>query len=372
MSDACGANKRRGTRSTRALVGTVAAVALLTTAACTSEDNPASPSKAPVAATPSSTSSSSSKPPKKHHPKQHHKPAAHNPYTGIGPVPSRPVVSVKIDDTAPGRPQINIDKADIVYIEAVEGVLTRLAAIFGTNKPTVGYVRSTRPSDPDLLLQFGKLTAVYSGGSHDSIPRIHRSGIRSWSNDGGAGFFARVNNPDGLGYINLVIHLGKVAKNTKTTPPRPMGWTFDPSLKGLPTKKATDIRTEVTGSYSHGTPVEFRYDPKLHKYVRYIDGVRQVESDGKPVAATNVIVQSCIVKNHPQDVDVLGNPSQFTVTTGHGNVAVFRQGKRIDGTWSRHSIHHGTVLHTKGGKRLPLHPGNTWVVLVRNGIPVSS
>ena len=357
----------------RLLVAAAAAAALLTAAACTSEDNPSSPTSGPSGTTPSSSSSSSSgsKPPKKHHPKKH-KPPARNPYTGIGKVPTRPVISVKIDDTPPGRPQINIDKADIVYIEAVEGGLTRLAAIFGTNKPTVGYVRSTRPSDPDLLLQFGKLTAVYSGGSHDSIPRIHHSGIRSWSNDAGAPYFQRVDNPGGLGYINLVIHLGQVAAHTKTNRPQPMGWTFDPSLKGLKTKKATDIRTEVTGSYSHGTPVEFRYDSKLHKYVRYIDGVRQVESDGKPIAATNVIVQSCVVKNHPQDVDVLGNPSQFTVTKGHGNVSVFRQGKRIDGTWSRHSLHHGTVLHTKNGKRLPLHPGNTWVVLIRNGIPVTS
>jgi hypothetical protein len=346
---------------------------LLGVAACTGGSNPSS-SSAPPASTATTPAGSSSAPPpgkRKHHHK-HHKPAPKNPYTGIGPVPKGPVISVKIDDTAPGRPQINIDKADIVYIEAVEGGLTRLAAIYGTNKPTVGYVRSTRPSDPDLLLQFGKITAAYSGGSHDSLPRIHRSGIRSWSQDDGAPYFYRVNNPQGMGYINVELPLSKVAKATNTTSPKPMGWTFNPSLKGLPTKKATDIRTVVTGSYSTGTPVEFRYDHKLHKYVRYIDGVRQVESDGKPVAATNVIVQSCTVLNHPEDVDVLGNPSQFTITIGHGPIEVFRQGKRIDGTWRRPGVHHGTILRTKAGKRLPLHPGNTWVVLIRRGIPVQS
>ena len=40
-----------------------------------------------------------------------------NPFTGIGPVPKTPTIAVKIDDTAPGRPQLGIDKADIVYIE---------------------------------------------------------------------------------------------------------------------------------------------------------------------------------------------------------------------------------------------------------------
>jgi hypothetical protein len=351
-------------------VASAAAATLLGVAACTGDSHPSSSTAPPASPTqPSSSASSHHRHP--HH-KPPHKPPAHNPYTGIGPVPKRPVISVKIDDTAPGRPQIGIDKADIVYIEAVEGGLTRLAAIFGTNKPVVGYVRSTRPSDPDLLLQFGKITAAYSGGSHDSIPRIHNSGIRSWSQEDGAAYYYRVSHAGDMGYINVELPLGKVAKATKTNPPRPMGWTFDPSLKGLHTKKATDIRTVVTGSYSSGTPVEFRYDPKLGKYVRYIGGVRQVAADGKPVSAENVIVQSCTVLNHPEDVDVLGNPSQFTVTVGHGDVSVFRQGKRINGTWQRHGVHHGTVLRTKSGKRLPLHPGNTWVVLIRNGIPVSS
>jgi hypothetical protein len=352
----------------RALAAAVAAATLLGVAACTSESHPTSSSPAPASIPTAPTTSPASSHTK--HPKPP-PPPRRNPYTGIGAVPKAPVISVKIDDTPPGRPQVGIDKADIVYIEAVEGGLTRLAAIFGTYKPVVGYVRSTRPSDPDLLLQFGKITAAYSGGSHDSIPRIHNSGIRSWSQEDGAAYYYRVSHAGDMGYINVELPLGKVAKATKTNPPRPMGWTFDPSLKGLHTKKATDIRTVVTGSYSSGTPVEFRYDPKLGKYVRYIGGVRQVAADGKPVSAENVIVQSCTVLNHPEDVDVLGNPSQFTVTVGHGDVSVFRQGKRINGTWQRHGVHHGTVLRTKSGKRLPLHPGNTWVVLIRNGIPVS-
>ena len=93
---------------------------------------------------------------------------------------------MKIDDTAPGRPQVGIDKADVVYIEAVEAGYTRLAAIFGTNKPTVGYVRSTRPSDPDLLLQYGKITEAYSGGQRVSLSLRKKAGLTGWSNDAGA------------------------------------------------------------------------------------------------------------------------------------------------------------------------------------------
>jgi hypothetical protein len=286
-------------------------------------------------------------------------------------VPKTPVISVKIDDTAPGRPQVGINQADIVYIEAVEGGLTRLAAIFGTNKPSkVGYVRSTRPSDPDLLLQFGKITAAYSGGAHDSLPLIRKSGIRSWSNDAGAAYYFRSPHAGDHGYINLALNLAKVAQKTHTTTPHSIGWTFQASDAGLPALKGTDVRTVVRGSNQAGTPVEFRWDARLHKYVRYIDGQRQVDASGKPVTATNVIVQFCRVVAHPKDTDVNGNPSQFTYTVGSGAVSVFRHGKRITGRWSRPKLSAGTKLTLANGKPLPLVPGNTWVVLATNGTPV--
>jgi hypothetical protein len=348
------------TRPRRVLAASIAVTALLASAACGGSDKP----KKSAAPTPTPTTSTTTAAPTT---TPRAVPAAKNPYTGIGPVPKTPTIAVKIDDTAPGRPQRNIDKADIVYIEAVEGGLTRLAAIYGTNKPTVGYVRSTRPSDPDLLLQYGKITEAYSGGAHDSLPLVHKSGLTSWSNDAGAPYYSRVTRSSD--YINLVLDLAKVAKKTKSALPKSIGWTFNPSLVGLPVGVGTDVRTTVTGSYSSGTPVEFRWDSTLKKYVRYINGQRQVADDGKPITATNVIVQQCKVVAHPQDTDVNGNPSQFTYTVGTGAVSVFRQGKRINGTWSRPTTSSGTTLRTRAGKPLPLDPGNTWVVLIRTGVP---
>jgi hypothetical protein len=356
------------TRATRLGLASAGVLAMLASA-CTSGGGSAPSSSPPPA--PSTTSSSSSKPAPKPKPKpkpKHH--AAVNPLTGIGPVPKTPVIAVKIDDTAPGRPQVNIDKADVVYIEAVEGGLTRLAAIFGTRKPMVGYVRSTRPSDPDLLLQYGKITEAYSGGAHDSLPRVHRSGITSWSNDAGAPFYRRVARAKSS-YINLELNLSRVARRTHTNRPKPVGFTFAKTWGKLKPHKATDIRTVVTGSYAHGTPVEFRWWPRLHKYVRYIDGVKQFAADGKPVAATNVVVQSCHVVSHPRDTDVMGNPSQFTYTVGTGQVEVFHGGKGIVGKWYRSKLSHGTSFRTFGHKPIPFATGNTWFVLIRKGIGVS-
>ncbi|MGI8880969.1 MAG: DUF3048 domain-containing protein [Jatrophihabitans sp.] len=294
------------------------------------------------------------------------KPRPVNPLTGIGAPPTTPVIAVKVDDTPPGRPQVGIDKADVVYIEEAEGGLTRLAAVFGTNKPVVGYVRSTRPSDPDLLLQYGKITEAASGGGHDALPLLDKSGIKGWIMDRGAAYYSRVSRYQS-DYINVVLDLSKVAKKAKTPAPRSIGWTWNASTAALPKTSGRRIITKV-GSQT----VEFRYNPAMKKYIRYIDGVAQKAADGKYVATSNVIVQSCKVVPHPQDTDVNGNPSQFTYTTGKNKVVVFRDGRRIDGTWSRPTLNSGTTLTDASGKAIALAPGGAWVALARIGTKVSS
>ena len=74
------------------------------------------------------------------------------------------LLAVKIDDTNMAHPQIGLEDAEIVFIEQVEGGLTRLAAIFSTVIPQrVGPVRSARISDIDVLSQFGRVAFAYSG-----------------------------------------------------------------------------------------------------------------------------------------------------------------------------------------------------------------
>jgi hypothetical protein len=164
------------------LVLTCAVVLATSLVACTHHKKAAAP------VTPPSSSSSSSAP----SPAPTNKPAPVNPLTGHGAPPRTPVIAVKIDDTAPGRPQVGVDKADIIYIEEAEGGLSRLIGVFGTNKPVVGYVRSTRPSDPDLLLQYGKITLAASGGGHDALPLLDKSGLKGWIMDRQAPFYYRV------------------------------------------------------------------------------------------------------------------------------------------------------------------------------------
>ncbi len=355
----------RPSRVTRTAFAAVVAVALVATA-CTGSSKP-TPSASGTPSTPQSAPTTPG--PTKTHSKPAPKPKGKpiEPLTGLRGRPTLPTVSVKIDDTAPGRPQVGIDKADIVYIEEVEGGLTRLAAIFGSHHPTrVGYVRSTRPSDPDLLLQYGKITAAYSGGAHDSLPRMRRSGITSWSNDAGAGYYTRVNRAAST-YINLVLNVQQVAKHSKTLLPRRIGLRWS---KKLPVHGHSGKSVQT---YVGGTLVDFRWDAHIKKYVRYINGQAQHAEDGNLIATPNVVVQKCRIVPHPQDTDVLGNPSMFTYTVGKGKVSVFRDGRRINGTWSRAKRADGTTLTINSNhKALTLSPGGAWFVLAQRASHITS
>ena len=288
-----------------------------------------------------------------------------NPFTGAAPS-KNPVVAVKIDDTGNGRPQVNIDKADLVYVEQVEGGLTRLIGIFDTQLPSVESVRSVRANDPELLTQFGPIAFAASGGAPNPLSVLDHSPLKSSINDrGGPGFHRDGGRP---APYNLVADLAQVGAALHGPRARSIGLTFSnlsaSALRAAPA--GTSINT-VVGA----TSVQFQWNAALKKYVRYLGGAPESAADGSPIATPNVIVQFCDVTPYPQDVDVVGNVAQFTHTIGKGRAVIFRNGHRIEGSWSRAGLHNPTHFVTKLGRPLSLAPGGAWILLVATGAPLS-
>ena len=85
--------------------------------------------------------------------------------TPTGPL-SGPALAVKIDNTAKSHPHVGMAEADVVYVQPVEGGLTRLLAVFSSGLPKeVGPVRSARESDVAILANYGPIAFAYSGAS---------------------------------------------------------------------------------------------------------------------------------------------------------------------------------------------------------------
>jgi hypothetical protein len=292
------------------------------------------------------------------------KPKAVNPLTGIGSPPGGPVLAVKIDDTENGRPAVNLDKADIVYIEQAEGGLSRMVAVFGTHKPTVEPVRSVRASDAELLSQYGRISLVASGGGGDSLITLDRSIVKGLIADRGAAGFSRDGNRPAP--YNLTANLADMARTAKTGGSKSVGFHWAAVYpRAAKAPKALRVNT-VVGS----TSITFDWNAQLKKYVRTIGGQTLYYADGKPAATPNVLVQFCSVTTNNGDVDVNGNPSQFTHSVGSGPIVLFRNGKRLNGKWSRKSATAPTVFTDLNGDPLLLAPGGAYVVLATKGAPV--
>jgi len=289
-----------------------------------------------------------------------------NPLNGMAGAPPAEVFGVKIDDTSPARPQVGITAADIVYIEQVEGGLTRLLAIFGTTLPgQVGPVRSVRASDTQILAQYGPVGLAFSGGAAPQLAIVAGANVVNASADNNPALYSRAGGRPAP--YNLILDLPAAAAALPAAGGRSIGflWGAYPGLDTAPPGGQLTVPVGTTG-------VDFRFDPSIGRYVRYIDGAPQFDANGPAVATPNVIVMFCQVGPDGVGADVNGSPTIGTTTIGSGPVVVFRDGRRIDGMWSRPTPESGTTLTDASGQVIRLAPGGAWVALAAAGAPLAA
>ena len=255
----------------------------------------------------------------------------------------------------------------MIYIEQAEGGLTRMVAVFGTHKPVVEAVRSVRASDAELLSQYGPITLVASGGGGDSLTTLDHSIVKGVINDrGGPGFSRDGNRP---APYNLQSNLAQVAAAVQTGGSKDVGFSLvGGRLRGWPRRRPPTPSTPWSAaprSPSSGTP-------GLHRYVRTIGGAPLARAPTARRSPPRTCWCSCARSRvNPQRRRRHGNPSQFTHSVGSGRVVLFRNGKRIEGKWSRATgrlADHGSP--TWPASRCCWRPGGAIVVLATNGAPV--
>lgn len=342
------------------LGGAVAAVLVAGMTACSDDPPVAAPAPATTTASPTSSPTPAPTPtPTKARPPKPAPPAV-NPLTGLPGVPTRPVIAVKIDDTANGRPQIGLEHADVVYVEQVEGGATRLAAVFASRRPaTVGPVRSVRNMDPQLLAAYGHPALAYSGGAAGPVDRLRRSPVVDAGPQRRGGFYRRLGSRPAP--YNLVANLAGMASALRgVSRPRDVGFTWarsDPRVTAA--RKVTTVAVNV-GRVRQA----FRWEPRSRVWVRLdASGAVVRTASGRAETTKNVLIQFCKVRLDPTNVDVTGTPSAFTTTVGRGRAVLLRNGRVVDGLWVRGGPTTRTRYLDKGGRTMPLDPGGAWVLL---------
>lgn len=278
------------------------------------------------------------------------KPDPVNPLTGKKPIDHK-VIAVKIENIAAARPQVGLNAADIVFAEEVEGSLTRLIAVYHSTFPkTVGPVRSARNTDVGLLPMFGTPGLVYSGANRNVQRHLEKSPIVPLQRSD------RDNSR--VAPHNVFVNLNAVAASAKKVgKAHDIGWTFaaaDPRWS----RAAKDA--SVSGRVGGDT---FSFKASGDSYLVRWNG--QPYADGKTgtkATTDNVVIMS--VQTKPDgNADVNGARSVKSTTTGKGKVVIYRDGRKLSGTWQRAGRSKPMRFVDADGKDIPLKPGNTWVLL---------
>ena len=108
---------------------------------------------------------------------------ATSPFTGL-PAEPAPVMAVKIDNHKDARPHTALEDADIVFVEKVEGGLSRLLGLYSSKFPEgMGPVRSARAYNVEQLRMFDRPVLAYSGAREGVVDLIEKSPLYGVSHD---------------------------------------------------------------------------------------------------------------------------------------------------------------------------------------------
>ncbi len=285
---------------------------------------------------------------------------AKNLFNGL-PGTNNQILVVKVDDTKYAHPQIGIEDADIVYVEQVEGGLTRLAAVY-TSKlpPLIGPVRSARISDIELLAQFGRVGFAYSGAQFKMRPVIAAANLQNISAE---------RNPPSIyttdlsrpGPFNMILKPDLLLQRANANPKiRIDTATVAPFVFGEPSKGET-----LTASAKVKWPnarYELRWDVVNSKWLIYFNDQPNVAASGEQLYADTAIIQ--VVSITPSIYgDKFGEITPFSKTTGVGKAVMLRDGFSYQLNWQRDLETDLTTWRTADGEIANFKPGRTWIFL---------
>jgi hypothetical protein len=284
-----------------------------------------------------------------------------------------PAVTCKIDNSYDARPQQGLNQTDTVFVEMVEGGLTRLVATWHSSKPeAVGPVRSIRPMDPDIISPYGGIVC-YSGGQLAFVKLMQQTQVfnASETSEQGKGTFSRTK--ERIAPHNVIVNVSKLAANhPELAAPQNM---FDFAASAQKASAATSASSPDVTSFAVSYPSalsEWVWSPNTVSangdagaWVRNQDKEKHTDSlTGEQIRATNVIVMQVQIDRSYADHKYGHIPKSVLVSSG--KATVFTGGRMIEGTWQKSSQTSRIIFTDASGAAIEIAPGNTWIELMPN------
>ena len=302
------------------------------------------------------------------------KAVATNVLTGL-PGTNGPVLAVKIDDTSAAHPQIGLEAADVVYIEQVEGGLTRLAAIYSQYPEhipsSIGPIRSARISDIDLLAQYGHVAFAFSGAQSKFYPVLNAANIENVSADREpASIYSR--DPGRTAPTDMLLDPTKLLDKTIKTESRnvdtvkSVGWNFGTLSIDAKTLKAIGaVRIESASLKWPASSYQLNWSASLKRWMIDYRHAPDMSANGSQLSTENFVVQEVSITDSIYH-DKVGGITPFSNTVGNGAGYLLRDGYAIPLTWHRPTPEAGTTWNFLDGSESKFTPSHIWIALTDN------
>ena len=271
-----------------------------------------------------------------------------------------PILAVKIDDTNMAHPQVGLESADIIYIEQVEGGLTRLAAIYSSRIPQlIGPIRSARVSDLELLAQFGKVGFAYSGAQSKFRPEIESANLVDLGAQSKPPTIYTT-DPNRIQPYAMILRADLLMdfvseKEIALSTPKDPGWSF-----GQDFEKGTSISSAHVSWPASSYDVSWSSQNKNWQLSH--NGKPNFSASGKVLTADTFVIQIVTISDSIY-YDKVGGVTPLIASVGSGTGYILRDGKYIQARWNRPSPEMGTQWTTPEGAEIPFKAGAIWIAL---------
>lgn len=271
-----------------------------------------------------------------------------------------PAFAAKVDNHPNARPQVGLDRADVVWEILVEGGLTRYIAVWQSDIPDqIGPIRSVRPVDPAIVAPQGGIIA-YSGGQSRFVVAMQQAPVYNaihGQRDTEDTMFRGQNAPSPH---NVLVRATQIVAEQSSLPAPPQQFAFAESIAAATATKEGAATTRIDLRFGAASTPAWVWSADQQSFIRYMTGgTPDVADSGAQLSAVNVVtlrVPVRVVQSIPT-VDLIGQGEAW-ISTG---------GATVPATWSKSSLTDQIRLVDANGVAVRLAPGNTWIELVPLG-----
>jgi hypothetical protein len=280
--------------------------------------------------------------------------------------PAHASLAIMIENQADARPQSGLISADVVYEALAEGGITRFIALYlSGDAPVVGPVRSLRHYFAFFAADYGA-DVVHIGASPEGF--AWRDAMMMGHLDESAGdpgvWRVRTRPAPHNAYTDTAADRGFLQQMGRQQTRR-----WGPLLFDAQPPHGQEVAEQLTiGFLPWPYRVGYVWDAASGRYLRSMEGAPHIDAySGEQIAPATVVVQFADVGAIPNDPKLR---LDVNLVGGSGDLIVFSNGTRRDGSWSKPAPRSSTKWYDPQGQPMVIPPGPVWVEVVPLDSPV--